>query len=139
MKNAVSEENLATLKALKKQGVKIAILTSRTLPEVKHFMRENHPLHAVLDGFYHRDNLQFLKPDPRVFNKALTDFQVTPQECVYIGDAVSDAVAAKGAGMHFIAVLESGLRKKEDFKNSNVDFFANTFSEILPYITTLIF
>jgi phosphoglycolate phosphatase-like HAD superfamily hydrolase len=55
-------------------------------------------------------------------------------ECVYVGDAVTDAIAANGAGMHFIAVLESGLRQKEDFKKVRVDFFAKKFSDTVSYL-----
>lgn len=132
--DTVSAENLVVLHELKKYGKKLVILTSRSLPEIKHLLHENHPLSKMFDGFYHRDNLKYLKPDPRVFNQIFSDFHVEPQECVYVGDAVSDAVAAKGAGMHFIAVLESGLRIKNDFVNNKVDLFVNKFTEILSYI-----
>lgn len=132
--DTVTAENLVVLHELKKYGKKLTILTSRTLPEVKHLLHENHPLSKILDGFYHRDNLEYLKPDPRVFNQIFSDFDVEPQECVYVGDAASDAVAAKRAGMHFIAVLESGLRTKSDFAYNKVDLFVNKFTEILSYI-----
>ena len=61
-------------------------------------------------------------------------FNVKPIEVVYVGDSLGDANAAKKAGMHFIAVLESGIRTKNDFKQFPVDFFANKFTDILKYI-----
>ncbi|MEK7500385.1 MAG: HAD hydrolase-like protein, partial [Patescibacteria group bacterium] len=85
--------------------------------------------------FYHKDNLPFLKPDPRVFNQALMDFSIMPDSAVYLGDSVGDAVSAKSAGLHFIAVLESGLRTKPDFNSVSVDFFADRLPEAYTYIS----
>lgn len=130
--DTISEENLHTLHQLRQAGKILSVVTSRSIIEAEHLLHETHPLNGLLDGFYHRDNLEYLKPDPRVFAKVLMDFQLKPNECVYVGDSVSDAIAAKGARMQFIAVLESGLRIKEDFSEQEADFFASKFTDILP-------
>lgn len=132
--DSVSKEILDVLHSLKKAEKQLAIVTSRSLVEVKHLLHETHPLTNLLDAFYHRDNLEYLKPDPRVFDKVIRDFSVQPQDCVYVGDSVSDAKAANGANIHFIGVMESGIREKSDFSDNTVDFFANKFTDILPYI-----
>ena len=132
--DAISQETIDVLRVLKAHSKQLAVLTSRTLPEVKHLIHENHILTKVLNGFYYKDKLQYSKPDPRVFSTVLSDFGVKPYECVYVGDAIGDAVAAKGAGMHFIAVLESGLRTKKDFAQKKVDLFVDTLRDIVPYI-----
>lgn len=132
--DSVPERNLEVLDKLKQAEKKIAILTSRSLGEVEHLLHQKHPLHRRVDAFYHSDNVEHLKPDPRVFNNALYQFNVLPRECIYIGDSPSDAVAAKGADMHFIAVLESGLRTKEDFSQQEIDLYVDKFTDILPYI-----
>lgn len=132
----VPPQNLEILERIKKENKKIAIITSRSLIEVKAIMDSTHPLSGKIDKFYHRDNLDHMKPDPRVFNKALFEFDVMPIECVYVGDTLKDGFAAKNAGMDFIAVLESGLIPRYSFKNANieVDYFAEKFTDILPYI-----
>ena len=134
--DSVPPANLAILDKIKDEGKKIALITSRSLIEVKTIMDISHPLSKRIDAFYHRDNVTHIKPDPRVFNKALYEFDVMPIECVYVGDTLKDGFAAKNAGMDFIAVLESGLVTRDTFKNSNiaVDFFAEKFTDILPYI-----
>lgn len=132
--DTLSPSNLEALDALRGLGKKIAILTSRTFPEVRHMMHESHPLSKSVEKFYHKDNSKYLKPDPRVFEDALAHFGVSANEAVYVGDSPSDAVAAKGAGLHFIAVLESGLRERDEFANYQVDFFAQKFTDILTYI-----
>ncbi len=132
----VPKHNIDVLDEIRKDGKKIAIVSSRSLIEMYSLMDESHPLNGKIDKFYHRDNLDHMKPDPRVFNKALYEFDVMPIECVYVGDTLKDGFAAKNAGMDFIAVLESGLVPKYAFKNVNieVDFFAEKFTDILPYI-----
>jgi HAD superfamily hydrolase (TIGR01549 family) len=132
--DAISNENIGTLETLKKCGKHLAILTSRTIKEAKHLLDQDHHINKWVEKIYHADNLNYLKPDPRAFSQCLVDFKVGAQEAVYIGDSVSDGVSAKGAGIHFIASLESGLRTKKDFKSVQVDFFANTFPEIIDYI-----
>ena len=134
--DAVPATNLAVLDKLKEAGKKIAIVTSRSYIEVKPMISLDHPLGSRIDAFYHRDNSDHLKPDPRVFNKALYEFDVTPNEAVYVGNALKDGFAAKGADLYFVAVLESGLVSKQDFANVNinVDFYADKFTDSLDFI-----
>lgn len=56
---------------------------------------------------------------------------------MYVGDAISDAIASKGAGLHFIASLESGLRTRKDFADYNVDVFIDTFSEVVAAVSEI--
>jgi phosphoglycolate phosphatase-like HAD superfamily hydrolase len=132
--DVITDINLETLDQIRKNGTKTAILTSRTLLEAKHLLDENHPLSSRIDAFYHKDNTEYLKPDPKVFDKVLKYFKVKPHEAVYIGDSVGDAISAKGAGLHFIALLESELKTKEDFQSIPVDYFASKFRDIIAYI-----
>lgn len=132
--DTISDSNLEVLDKLKNAGKKLAILTNRSFVEAKHLMHEDHPLTKRLDFFYHKDILDYHKPDPRAFNQALKYFDIKPSQVVYVGDSLGDANAAKKAGMHFIAVMESGIRKKEDFKEYRVDLFAPKFTDITDYI-----
>lgn len=125
----VSLKNLAALDELIKRGKKLAILTSRTTQEAEHLLDPNHVINSRVERFYHKDSSLFHKPDPRVFDQILQDFQIAADRAVYIGDSVSDAQAAKGAELYFIAVLESGHRKRRDFKGLKVDHFVQNFSD----------
>lgn len=132
--DTVSDENINTLKKLKNDGKRIAILTSRTFHEAEHLLDDNHHLNKWIEKIFHADNSKYLKPDPRAFDQIIENFNVKPDEAVYIGDSLGDAICAKGAGIHFIALLESGLRTRDNFKSVNVDFFARKFPEIISYI-----
>ena len=134
--DAITLENLHVLDTLKSHGKRLGIVTSRTLLEARHLLHEDHPLTSRLESFYHKDNSDFLKPDHRVFDKILFDLNSSPEQTVYVGDAITDAKAAKEAGLHFIALMESGIRTRDDFADYDVDLFANKLTEVIPYVLT---
>lgn len=129
--------NYQALDELINRGKKLLILTSRTQARVKHLLEPNHPLAARLNGLYCRDNLEFRKPNPRVFDKLLSEHNLRPEQCVYVGDSLRDAAAAKGAGLFFIASLESGLRQKHDFDDAAADEFIDAFPDVVSAVESL--
>ena len=135
--DAIPQENYQTLDELIRQGKMIMLLTSRTHGELSHLMEPDHLLTARIKAFYYRDNMQFYKPDPRAFDELLHDNDLSPAQCVYVGDSTSDAVAANKAGLHFIASLESGLRQKQDFSDLVVDCFIDTFPGLVSAIAAI--
>lgn len=62
------------------------------------------------------EDVSFGKPHPEGLEKAMDFFQASKEECVFIGDSLHDAEAARGAKMDFLAVLTGGASEK-DFKN----------------------
>ncbi len=54
-----------------------------------------------------------------------------------MGDSPGDAVAAGGAGIRFIACLQSGVRRLDEFDPLLVTAAVGTFPEILPAIARL--
>jgi phosphoglycolate phosphatase len=81
--------------------------------------------------------MKYHKPDPRAFDSLLEENSLEAQECVYVGDSLGDAAAAKGAKLHFIASLESGLKSREDFSGYPVDAFIGSFPELAHAVHTL--
>lgn len=135
--DSIMPDNLHALDTFVKEGKQLFMLTSRTHTELKHMLEPDHVLAGHMTAFYYRDNMQFHKPDPRAFDQLLDEHNLSPQECVYVGDSVSDAEAAKKAGLHFVASLESGLRAKEDFADHPVDTFIGSFKDIVDAVHTL--
>jgi phosphoglycolate phosphatase len=128
--DAIPQVNLRALDALRNEGLRIYVVTSRIEDELRHILTSEHTLMQRLDGMYYHETLPYHKPDPRVFDKIFDTHNLTPEECVYVGDSPSDAAAAKQAGLYFIATLESGLRKEEDFQPWGADHFIARFSEV---------
>jgi phosphoglycolate phosphatase len=135
--DAIPQENLDALDQLIALGKLVMILTSRTYEELHHLLEPDHLLAERVKAFYHRDNMQFHKPDPRAFDELLRDHKFSTTNAVYIGDNVSDAIAAKEAGLHFIASLEGGLRTRGDFAHLPVDAFIDTFPEVVQVVQEL--
>jgi phosphoglycolate phosphatase len=123
-------ENLEALRLLKAKGLKLFVLTSRMYGELAHLLEPDHELSECIEKFYYKDNMRYHKPDPRAFEHIEEEHGWKPDECVYVGDSLGDAAAAKGAGLRFVASLESGLRTKNDFADYKVDAFIYKFSEL---------
>jgi phosphoglycolate phosphatase-like HAD superfamily hydrolase len=128
--DVVTDDNIMALDRLAELGKKLMILTSRTEVEVKHLLAPTHHLAGRIAAFYHKGNMEFHKPDPRAFEVIERDHGLQPASCVYVGDSPTDAASAKGANLHFIASLESGVRARDDFSAYLVDAFIDKFTEL---------
>lgn len=132
--DVVPTENLQALDILRRRGINLAVLTSRTLAEMQHLLVPGHPLNGRISKFYFKDSSPFTKPDPRVFDLALKDFGVTPDKVVYVGDNLNDGLASRDAGIHFVASLESNLRTKKDFQQVPVRHFIRKFPDMVKVL-----
>ena len=133
----IPNQNYAALDILIEQGRDIMLLTSRTHSELKHMLAPDHLLAKRVTAFYYKDNTKFHKPDPRVFDELFEAHGLESHQCLYIGDSPGDAAAAKQAGLHFIASLESGIREEKDFRDFGVDGYVQAFPEIVEAIGIL--
>lgn len=132
--DVIPPENLAALDRLIAAGHAVFLLTSRAEAEVRHMLAPDHVLAGRVTGAYHMGNTRFRKPDPRAFDELLAETGLRPGQCVYVGDSPGDAVAAGGAGLHFVACLQSGVRRLDDFDPRYVTATVDTFPEITSVI-----
>lgn len=65
------------------------------------------------------EDTKYNKPDPRVFSKPIKKLKLKPKEIIYIGDSIFDYIAAKKAGLNFIAVT-TGSYAKKDFEKKGL-------------------
>ena len=135
--DVVTEANLRTLDKIAKLDKQLIILTSRSYVEMKHLLDPTHHLAGRISAFYHKESSPYHKPDPRVFQIIEQKHGFRPAECVYVGDTPSDAAAAKGGGLGFIASLESGLNVKSDFSSYEVDRFIDKFTDLYDAVVAL--
>jgi phosphoglycolate phosphatase len=137
--DALTDANTVALAQITASGYRLYAVTSRKLVEIDHLLSSEHEFSRYVEegSIFHKDNSQHLKPDPRAFDGviALTGFK--PAECVYVGDSLTDCRAAKGAGLQFVACLESGLRHREEFEalGSQPDGFVDTFAGITDWLS----
>lgn len=80
---------------------KTAIATNRTdtMPRVL----KDHGLEGQFDQVVTALDVAHPKPDPEMLLKILEFFNIGANQMLYVGDSQLDALAAKGAGVHFVA------------------------------------
>ncbi|MDI6102296.1 HAD family hydrolase [Actinoplanes sp. NEAU-A12] len=135
--DVIPPENVAALDDLILTGRAVMLLTSRAGREVRHMLEPDHVLATRVSGVWHRESTRCGKPDPRVFDELLAHTGLSPAQCVYVGDSPGDAIAAGGAGMAFIACLQSGVRRLEDFDGRYVTAAVETFPEVVTVVEEL--
>lgn len=135
--DAIVPENLRALDDLAAAGRAVYVLTSRTEEEMRHLLAPGHALAGRLKGAFHAGNTSFGKPDPRAFDEFLAETGFPPAQCVYVGDSPGDADAALGAGLRFIACLQSGVRDRTDFAGRAVDAYIPAFPDIVSAVADL--
>ncbi|MFI9595441.1 HAD family hydrolase [Nonomuraea sp. NPDC052265] len=135
--DVVPGENLRAIDELNAAGRAVMLLTSRTEAEMEHLMAPGHVLDGRITAVYHADNTRFGKPDPRAFDELLAATGLAPGECLYVGDSPTDAQAATGAGLRFVACMQSGLREPADFAPHPVDAFIDAFSDLAVTVPLL--
>jgi phosphoglycolate phosphatase len=125
------------LKYLRKQGCKIAMVTSKTRDCVNDILAKFN-LNQYFDYIVGFDEIEIPKPHPMGILKALTELDVAASQAIYIGDSVVDAEAANRAGVTFIAVL-TGQTKNDGFQQYKCHSLLNDLSGIPALLPTIYF
>lgn len=76
------------------------------------------------------------KPEPDMLLLAAERMEVKPSECVYVGDAEYDMIAAKKAGMKAIGVT-TGNFSAEDLRKAGADFTGDSMNTVIKIIDGL--
>lgn len=97
------------------KNYKLGLLSSKTRVLMYPHLRQIKLSKKYFKFIYSADDLRFYKPDPKVFSKAIKKLKLKRNEILYVGDSIYDCIAAKKAGLNFIAVL-TGHYKKKDFQ-----------------------
>lgn len=113
-----------TLFSLKSEGFILFLLTNRhrkTLGPTLNMVGLDDMFHFIQAG----DDPQhiFKRPDPRVFNATLNflaQYGIEADKCLYIGDALSDFVAAQKRGLKNLSVL-TGFTSRDQFLKAGQD------------------
>lgn len=116
------------LRALKKKGLALALVTGTPDYEVKRILP--HKLYNVFNEIVAGNNVKKGKPHPEPYLKAAKMLKVKPKECVVIENAPYGIESAKRAGMVCVAVstsLPKEFLTKADFTIDRL----NKISEII--------
>jgi putative hydrolase of the HAD superfamily len=96
---------VATLKAIREQGLRVGLLSNTHWPRGfhEHFL-ERDGLAGLIDARLYTSEMEYVKPHPSVFHAALHAIGIDdPADAVFVGDRLHDDVwGARSAGMRAV-------------------------------------
>ena len=101
------------LRQLCAQGIALAVASTKRRIHIEAILKRekiDDAFAAIIGG----SDVQHQKPHPESLLAAMTQLQVSPAECIYVGDSVVDAEAANRANVNFVAVL-TGVTPRTEF------------------------
>lgn len=125
-----------TVDTLKKMGYKVALATNPIFPERATRWRMNWAGLAPDDFEFYTtyENINCCKPNPAYFIEVAKRIGVEPQECLMVGNDVSDDMPAAKVGMKVFLLTDCLINKTEE----NIAKYPNgSFQELVEYIDKL--
>lgn len=112
----MDSEIVPMLEKLKESNIKLALISNCYSEEVDAI--RGSILSRYFDKIYLSYEQGMQKPDPEIFMKCVRELNVSPEECLYVGDGGSDElVAASKLGMKAVQagwyIIKRGLLEKE--------------------------
>ena len=104
------------LSYLKTRGYKIYILSNFAKPVYDRCINELDFLNLV-DGGYMSWQIHCIKPEPEIYQKLITDFEIVPQKAVFIDDLMDNIAEARALGFHAVHFTskKNAVRQLLDF------------------------
>ena len=94
---------------------KLALITNFDHPPHVHSVLSKLGLTHFFDAIVISGEVGIKKPDPRIFDTALKDTEMKPEEVVYVGDTEDDTEAARAAGIVPILIQRENEGNAFDF------------------------
>ena len=91
------------LSKLKNEGYKLAVC-SNSIKQTIQMMMEKAGLMEYLDFFLSNQDVVHAKPDPEIYNVAISRLNLQPSECLILEDNEYGIAAAKASGAHVMTI-----------------------------------
>ncbi|WP_048149143.1 HAD family hydrolase [Palaeococcus ferrophilus] len=113
--------DVGALEELKRMGLKLAAVSNASQDCVE-FVLHLFNLGGYFDAVYGKDysNLDGVKPNPYLIEKALKTLSLKPWEALMVGDSHHDVIAGKRAGMKVVNVTRFGRVEGADYYVENL-------------------
>jgi HAD superfamily hydrolase (TIGR01549 family) len=96
---------------LEHRGLKIALASSSNPDEVEYYVQLL-GVSRIVDGTTSKDDAQFSKPSPEIFEAALERLSADPARSLAVGDTPYDILAAHRIPLPIAAVLSGGFPRE---------------------------
>lgn len=131
------EDAIPALKALRRRGYKIGLITNSSLPM---WMRDVELAHYNLLDYIHvrltSGDVGYIKPHPAIYQKMLQLLDASPERSLFVGDwPEHDIAGANNAGM--ISVLLDPPHLTRPLNGVAPDYTITSLAELLPLLDQL--
>ncbi|MEM3510878.1 MAG: HAD family hydrolase [Nitrososphaerales archaeon] len=123
------EDTLQVLQALKKLGLKLALVTNNGRKATE-FMIKKFGLEGFFDAIITRNDGLRLKPYPDGIKWVLGRFAVSESRAMFVGDSPIDVKAGRAAGVVVVALKSTFFGSKSDL-DVEPDYLVDNLSDIL--------
>lgn len=128
------EESTETVKKLKAQGKKIALLSNADAMETGGWKKS--PISPFFDVVIFSCEVGFMKPDREIYEICLNRLNEKPENCVFVGDGGSNEfIGAKELGISTIMITGIAERiwpEKLTAIKAHADYIINEVAEMIP-------
>lgn len=98
-------KNLALLRRFREGGIKTALVSNADIADLWYW--KDCPLAGAFDAAVFSCDVGFLKPDPRIYRRALEKLGLPPEDCLYTGDGGHQELrGAREAGLSTALTIE---------------------------------
>ena len=110
------------LQALKERGYHLGVISNTASLYSVFNVLERYGIREFFEDVTLSSVTGYRKPNTGIFQIALRQMQVKPEECIYVGDTVSrDVIGAKWAGFARAVQIPSFLTKKKDVEGVDTE------------------
>ncbi len=116
------------LNNLKKAGILTAVLSNKPDEYVPEILKKVYPDHIFTEAWGQKPDYK-CKPDKESLHTILKIHNITPNECLYVGDSDVDVFTARNAGVDMVGV-EWGFRGKDELLQAGAKIVVKNAEEI---------
>ena len=131
----VSKEIPDALQKIKSMDIKLGLISNADCIDCKYWNQS--PLFQCFDDAVFSCDVGLLKPDRQIYELAMERLNVSPEQCLFVGDGGSNELCgAKSAGMRtvFSEMLETKSSERRNAIIKYADYHVRHINELFDYL-----
>lgn len=125
------------LKKLKRQGYPMIIASTTKRMNMTVYRTENEnilskaPIDEYFEAFYTQEDVKETKPNPEIYHKILSEYDLRPEDCLIFEDSLVGIEAANAAGIDVVAMYDKYSDKDRTRINELSQYQFDNFFDVL--------